>query len=223
MAGLKLISVNVGLPREVLSNGKVVTTGIFKEPVEGRVWVRTLNLEGDRQADLTVHGGKHKAVYGYPAEHYEFWRTQFPDMNLGWGMFGENLTLSGLLEHEVHVGDRLRVGSALLMVTQPRLPCYKLGIKFGRADMVKRFLESRRTGFYFSVLEEGEAAAGDVIEFVSKSQDSVTVADVTSLYARRKNGNRQLLKRALLTESLPESWRDYFWKQLQQLDTAGRK
>jgi MOSC domain-containing protein YiiM len=223
MAGMKLISVNVGLPREVVSDGKVVTTGIFKEPVQGRVRVRTLNLEGDRQADLTVHGGKHKAVYGYPAEHYEYWRAQFPDKNLGWGMFGENLTLSGLLENEVHVGDRFRVGSALLMVTQPRLPCYKLGIKFGRADMVKRFLESRRTGFYFSVLEEGEVGAEDSVELVSKSQDSVTVTGITELYGGRKNGNGDLLKRALATESLPESWRDYFWKQLHQLDTAGRK
>jgi MOSC domain-containing protein YiiM len=212
MAEMKLISVNVGLPHDVVSDGSVVSTGIFKEPVEGRVRVRTLNLEGDRQADLSVHGGTHKAAYGYPAEHYEYWRAQFPEMNLGWGMFGENFTASGLLENEAHVGDRLRVGSALVMVTQPRLPCYKLGIKFGRADMVKRFLESRRTGFYFSVLEEGEAGAGDAVELVSKAPESVTVADITSLYADRRHGNGDLVKRAVRTRWLPESWRDYFLK-----------
>ena len=178
MAGLKLISVNVGLPREVLSNGKVVTTGIFKEPVEGRVWVRTLNLEGDRQADLTVHGGKHKAVYGYPAVHYEFWRTQFPDMNLGWGMFGENVTTEGLVESDVHIGDQYRVGTAVLESTNPRFPCFKLGIRFGREDIEERFLASGRSGFYFRVVREGDVAAGDPIERTTPSSSGLTIAEI---------------------------------------------
>ncbi|HSC71578.1 MAG TPA: MOSC domain-containing protein, partial [Candidatus Methylomirabilis sp.] len=129
---MRLVSVNVGLPREVAAKGKRVRTGIFKEPVDGRVLLRTLNLEGDRQADLTVHGGPSKAVYAYPSEHYQYWRKELPDMHLPWGMFGENFTTEGLLEGQVHVGDRFRIGSAELMVTEPRLPCYKLGVRFGR-------------------------------------------------------------------------------------------
>ena len=144
---MKLISINVGQPREVHWQGKTITTGIFKEPVSGPIILRPLNLEGDRQADLTVHGGADKAVYVYPAEHYDYWRGELPDMQLPWGMFGENFTTEGLLEDQVNIGDRFRIGAAELIVTQPRLPCYKLGLKFGRVDMVKRFLASRRTGW----------------------------------------------------------------------------
>src|SRR5438046_3291114 len=158
---MKLVSVNVGLPRLVLRNGEPVSTGIFKEPVQGPVMLRTLNLDGDRQADLSVHGGKTKAVYAYPSEHYEFWKNELPDMDLPYGMFGENFTTEGLFEDEVKVGDRFRVGKAALMVTEPRMPCYKLGIKFGRSDIIKKFLQSRRTGFYFAVLKDGEVKAGD--------------------------------------------------------------
>ncbi|MBI2115875.1 MAG: MOSC domain-containing protein, partial [candidate division NC10 bacterium] len=161
---MKLISVNVGLPREVVYKGKTVKTGIFKEPVPGRVQVHRLNLDGDRQADLSVHGGPSKAVYAYPSEHYGYWRQELPGMDLPWGMFGENFTTEGLLEDLVNIGDRFRVGSAEVMVTEPRLPCYKLGVKFGREDIVKRFLQSGRTGFYVAVLQEGEVGAGDGIE-----------------------------------------------------------
>ncbi|MGH9813488.1 MAG: MOSC domain-containing protein, partial [Candidatus Acidiferrales bacterium] len=165
---MKLISVNVGLPREVSANGQRVLTGIFKQPVAGRVGVRRLNLDGDRQADLSVHGGPDKAVYAYPAEHYDFWRHELPGMELPFGMFGENLTVEGLREDEVNIGDRFAIGTAEFQVTQPRLPCYKLGIKFGRADMVKRFLHSRCTGFYFRVVKEGEVEAGDAIALVHR-------------------------------------------------------
>ncbi len=144
-----LISVNVGLPRTVEWKGREVTTGIFKEPVAGRVKLRTLNLDGDGQADLSVHGGPDMAVYAYPAEHYRYWRKELPRMDLPWGMFGENFTTEGILEDSVNIGDRFRIGAAELMVTQIRVPCYKLGMKFGRDDMVKRFLASRRSGFYF--------------------------------------------------------------------------
>src|SRR5919109_1030211 len=152
----KILSVNVSLPKEIDFDRQKVTTGIFKEPVEGRVMMRTLNLDGDRQADLSVHGGPEKAVYVYPSEHYEFWKRELPDMELPWGMFGENLTTTGLFETEVNIGDRFRVGAAEVMVTQPRMPCYKLGIRFGRVDIIKRFLISERSGFYLSVLKEGE-------------------------------------------------------------------
>jgi len=219
MSETKLISVNVGLPREVISHKKSVRTGIFKRPVAGRVQVRTLNLEGDRQADLTVHGGPEKAVYAYPAEHYPYWRTQFPDMEISWGMFGENFTLQGFQEQGVRIGDKLRIGSALFSVTQPRSPCYKLGIRFGRDDMVKRFLHSGRTGFYLSVLEEGDVGAGDPVEMASKAEGNISVADVASLYAGAENASRDLLQRAALTEELAESWRNYFLNLLSRLNT----
>jgi MOSC domain-containing protein YiiM len=160
-ADMKLFSVNVGLPRVVMSNGDPVSTGIFKEPVVGRVMVRTLNLDGDRQADLSVHGGPSKAVYVYPSEHYDYWKHELPEMNLPWGMFGENFTTTGLFETELNIGDKFRVGQTVVMVTEPRMPCYKLGIKFGRSDMLKKFLASERTGFYFAVLQEGEVETGD--------------------------------------------------------------
>ena len=206
---MKIISVNVGLPRLVLRNGEPVSTGIFKDPVAGRITLRTLNLDGDRQSDLSVHGGPLKAVYLYPSEHYEFWKRELPDMDLPWGVFGENFTSEGILETETNIGDKFRIGSAELMVTQPRMPCYKLGIRFGRADIIKRFLVSERSGFYFSVLKEGEVGAGDQIELLEKNDSGVRVVDVTRLYGSDKE-NVELLRHAIATEALPDSWRDYF-------------
>src|SRR5207302_8414371 len=163
---MKLISLNVGLPRLVMRDGDWVSTGIFKEPVTGRVMLRTQNLDGDRQADLSVHGGRSKAVYAYPSEHYDYWKHELPEMDLPWGMFGENFTTAGLHESELNIGDRFSVGSAAVMVTEPRMPCYKLGLRFGRSDVIKRFLVSERTGFYFAVLQEGEVGAGDTITLI---------------------------------------------------------
>lgn len=216
MADMKLISVNVGLPREVESNGASVSTGIFKQPVAGPVRVERLNLVGDKQADLSVHGGTYKAVYGYPSEHYAYWRKQLPDDELPWGKFGENLTTEGLHEGSVYIGDRYRVGSAELIVSQPRVPCYKLGIRFARPEMVKHFLNSGRSGFYFAVAQEGELQAGDSIELVDREADSLTVADVNRLYAFEKN-DREMLLRAVGLKGLPESWRSYFHEQLQRI------
>ena len=213
---MKLISVNVGLPRVVRSNGDLVTTGIFKEPVAGRVMLRTLNLDGDRQADLSVHGGPSKAVYVYPAEHYDYWKGELPKMELPWGMFGENFTATGLVESELNIGDQFRVGSALVMVTEPRMPCYKLGIRFNRPDILKRFLASGRTGFYFAVLQEGEVGAGDSIEMIEGSKHNVKVSDITLLYTREKH-NVGLLRRAMEVEALPESWKSYFQQRLEKL------
>jgi MOSC domain-containing protein YiiM len=213
---MKIVSVNVGLPREVIWKGKRVTTGIFKEPVTGRVMIRRLNLDGDRQADLSVHGGPSKAVYIYPVEHYGYWREELPEMKLPWGMFGENLTTEGLREDVVSIGDRLRIGSAEVIVTEPRMPCYKLGITFGREDIIKRFLRSGRTGFYVAVLQEGEVGAGDTVDLISHDGNNITVADITGLYVREK-GNLDLLHRAARVEALPESWRDYFRQQIEKL------
>jgi MOSC domain-containing protein YiiM len=213
---MKLISLNVGLPRIVESNGEPVVTGIFKQPVQGPVMLRTLNLDGDRQADLTVHGGVSKAVYGYPVEHYEFWKRELPEMELPYGMFGENFTTEGLLEDSLNIGDRFRLGDAELIVTEPRMPCYKLGIKFGRADIIRRFLQSRRTGFYFAVAKEGAVEAGDEIELLSRDSNDVTIADITRLYAFEKD-DVKTLRRAVKLEALSESWREYLQKKLQKL------
>lgn len=215
---MKIISVNVGRPRLVAWKGQSVSTGIYKTPVEGRVVLRTLNLDGDRQADLTVHGGAGKAAYVYPAEHYDYWRGELPGAELPRGAFGENFTTEGLDESGVRIGDRFRIGSAEVTVTVPRLPCYKLGIKFGRADIVKRFLVSGRTGFYFSVQREGEVGAGDEVEPLGHDGNGVTVADVFRLYVRA-GGDVELLRRAVAVEALPESWREHFRR---QLDSRGR-
>ena len=203
----------------MLWNDQIVETGIFKEAVEGRVAVRRLNIDGDRQADLEVHGGLDKAIYGYPAEHYPFWREQFPEMELPWGMFGENLTLTGLLEDTVHIGDHFQVGSAKLVVTQPRLPCFKLGIKFGRDDILRRFLVSGMTGFYFAVLEEGEVAAGDTISLLHQDEHLVQVADIVRLY-REDKYNLDLIRRVVAVEALPEEWREYFQERIEKLTNS---
>jgi MOSC domain-containing protein YiiM len=203
----KLISLQVGLPRTVPLDGEPVSTGIFKFPVTGRVQMRELNLDGDRQADLTVHGGRDKAVYAYPSEHYPFWRKQLPGVDLPWGAFGENLTTEGLLEEEVHIGDRFTIGGAEIVITQPRLPCFKLNLKFDRDDMIKRFLASHFTGFYFRVLREGEVGAGDEIVRVHQDENRVSVLDILRLYLGESNSN-ELRNRALQGKYLSRSWRE---------------
>ena len=213
---MKLVSVNAGLPREVAWNGKTVTTSIWKSPVRGPVRVAALNIAGDRQSDLSVHGGADKAVYVYPSEHYDYWRRELPGVDLPWGAFGENLTTAGLSE-EFRIGDRLRVGTAEFAVTQPRLPCHKLAIRFGRADVVKRFMRSGRTGFYLRVLREGQVTAGDSIERDSVPGDALTVADIVRLYAADSE-NQEMLMRASRLEGLPDSWKEYFRKRLWKPD-----
>ncbi len=189
-----------------------MTTGIFKEPVAGRVALRSLNLDGDRQADLTVHGGEYKAVYCYQLAHYEHWKKELPGRELPMGMFGENFTTDGLSEDSVHLGDRFSVGSAEVVVTQPRLPCYKLGLKFQSDDMVRRFMASGRTGFYLAVMREGEVGAGDEIKVISRDENAVPVSEITRLYiAKRYDGEDvESLRRALQVAALPESWKEYF-------------
>jgi MOSC domain-containing protein YiiM len=214
---MNLVSVNVGFPRDVDWRGRRLRTSIWKTPMPRRVRVDRLNLEGDQQSDLSVHGGPDKAVYAYASEHYKYWSRAFPGMDLPWGAFGENFTTEGLLEEDVRIGDRFRVGSSEFRVTQPRMPCYKLGVRFGRDDMVKRFLTSGRTGFYLAVLCEGEVGTGDPIEFTARDVHSVTVADIAALYAHDAD-NQSLLRRAVDLPALPESWRDYLRKRLWEPD-----
>lgn len=210
---MRLISLNVARPRLVLYRDQSVSTGIFKEPVTGPVQLRTLNLDGDRQADLAVHGGPFKAVYGYPSEHYEFWRGELPAMQLPWGMFGENFTTEGFFESDLHIGDRLHIGTAIIVVRQPRIPCFKLGIRFQRTDILARFLRSGRSGFYFSVEQEGIVEAGNQFRFLSREPQAMTIAEMNVLFAEDKY-NRALLEKALATPALPNDWREYFQKRL---------
>ena len=210
---MKLISLNVARPRLTVYKGAAINTGIFKQPVTGRIALRTLNLDGDRQADLNVHGGPYKAVYAYPSEHYEYWRRELPQADLPWGAFGENFTTEGLGEDKLHVGDRLRIGSSTVMVRQPRMPCYKLAAKFQRDDIIERFLRSERSGFYFSVEDEGEVGEGDSFELVSRNHDGITIAEMNRLFVQEKY-NRDLLHKAIATAALPESWREYFLPRL---------
>jgi MOSC domain-containing protein YiiM len=212
---MRVVSVNVGVPRTVRWKGREVTTGIFKEPVVGRVPIRRLNLGGDGQADLAVHGGAAKAVYAYPSAHYACWREEL-DENLPFGAFGENLTVEGLpLENEALVGDRFRVGSAELVVTQPRLPCYKLGLRFGRADMVRRFLASGRTGYYLAVDIEGAVAAGDPVEIIARHPGRISVAEITRAYVSDRD-DLAAIERLARLDALPIEWRRYFAKRLEK-------
>jgi MOSC domain-containing protein YiiM len=210
---MNVVAVSVGGPREVQWREQIVKTSIFKTPVSHRVAVARDNLEGDEQSDLSVHGGPLKAVYAYPQEHYDHWRAELPDVPLPWGSFGENLTTHGMLEDEVWIGDRYRVGSMELVVTQPRMPCYKLAIRFGDPDMVRRFLQSGRSGFYFSVAREGDVGAGDAIERLARDAARLTVADVVALYATDRH-NKALMENASMHPSLPAAWRGYFRKRL---------
>lgn len=216
---MKIVSLNVGMPREVEWHERLVTTGIFKEPVAGQMALRKLNLDGDGQADLTVHGGEHKAVYCYPVEHYAFWKKEL-GRDLAMGMFGENLTTEGLLENDVNLGDRFRVGSAEVVVTQPRLPCYKLGVRFGADDMVKRFLASRRTGFYLAVTREGQVGAGDEIELVERERRSVPVPAIVTLYVAKHYGAEELrlARRVMEVDAVPEDWKGYFRERIHRVE-----
>jgi MOSC domain-containing protein YiiM len=216
---MKLISLNVAIPRSVVWKGHEVRTGIFKTPVEGPVMLRRLDLDGDRQADLTVHGGPAKAVYAYPSEHYPLWKDELDGRDLPWGMFGENLTTEGMREDTVNIGDQFRIGEAIVMITQPRSPCYKLALKFDRDDMLKRMLQNGRSGFYFSVVQPGLVSAGDAIERISENPERISVADLNRLY---KDGGKDatLLRRAANLEALPESWREYILEELKSLEPA---
>jgi MOSC domain-containing protein YiiM len=213
---MHVLSVNVGKPRPVPWRGRTTLTAIFKEPVAGRVAVRRDNHAGDTQADQTVHGGPDKAVYAYPSEHYPWWHEQVPEAELPAAAFGENLTTAGLVETEVRVGDVYRVGTARLVVTQPRLPCFKLGIRFGDQRMVKRFRDAGRPGIYFAIAEEGDVAAGDPIELVKADENGLSVADLFRLILDDKEDVEQL-RRALRVPALAAVLREDFTERLVNL------
>jgi MOSC domain-containing protein YiiM len=210
---LKLISLNVARPCLKVYKGATIETGIYKEPVTGRLALRTFNLDGDQQADLRVHGGRYKAVYAYPSEHYDHWRRELRDVDFAWGMFGENFTTEGLREDQLHVGDRLRIGSSIVIVRQPRMPCYKLAARFQRDDMIERFLRSGRSGLYFSVEQEGEVGEGDSFELISEDRQGITIAEMNRLFFAERY-NRNLLEKAIATTALPEDWREYLLPRL---------
>jgi MOSC domain-containing protein YiiM len=219
---MRVLSVNVGLPRQVVFNGQIVTTSIFKDPVKGPIMLQKLNLDGDRQADLSVHGGLDKAVYSYPAEHYEYyWCQQFPNMDLTWGIFGENFTTEGLMEDDVNVGDQFQIGSATkIIATQPRMPCYKLGVRFERMDVIRRFMTSGRPGIYFKVLQEGQVRVGDKINIIRKDENNVTVKDIVRLYIREGYNDEDIetMRRATKIEALPAGCRYEFEQKIGQLE-----
>jgi len=210
---MKIEPLNVARPQLMVYQGKTINTAISKKPVSGPVALRTLNLDGDRQADLSVHGGPHKAIYAYPAEHYPDWRRELPDIDLPWAMFGENFTTSGMAEDDLHIGDRFRIGSSIVMVRQPRTPCYKLAAKFRRDDILERFLLSGRSGVYFSVEQEGTVVAGDAIQPLTTEQTGITISEMNRLFVRDKY-NQDLLHKAVHTAALPEGWREYFSERL---------
>lgn len=210
---MKLLSVNVGLPREVFTHGRSVSTGIFKQPVAGRVAVRSLNIDGDRQADLTVHGGIDKAVYAYPHEHYALWESELSRHDFTLGQFGENLTTMGLLEDEVRIGDIFAIGSARFEVSQPRVPCFKLALRMEMPQFPRLFMQSQRTGFYFRVAQEGEIGADDVITRLSTDPSQMTVREVFDV-AYGESGTRETVRRAAEMPALAASWREMFTEAL---------
>jgi MOSC domain-containing protein YiiM len=224
---MKLVSLNCGMPRNVTWRGQSVTTSIFKDPVAGRIALRSLNLDGDRQSDLTVHGGKDKAVYCYPVEYYHYWQSELPNSGqpLRYGAFGENFSIEGLVqnglaEESIHVGDRFSVGSAEVVVTQPRLPCFKLMIKFEMDDMVRRFHESKRSGFYVKVTQEGEVGVGDEVVLLQHEPGSVSIAEINRLYFAKEYGPEDalLVRRAIKAKALSEAWKAYFQEKLDRLE-----
>ncbi len=216
---MKLVSLNVAVPHTVIWKRQEVRTGIFKEPIDGSVMMRRLNLDGDRQADLTVHGGPAKAVYAYPSEHYPLWKSELLEMALPWGMFGENFTTEGMIEHEIHIGDKFRIGEAIVIVTQPRTPCYKLALKFQRDDMLNRMLTNGRSGFYLAVERQGIVGAGDPIQRIHEDPERISIAEINTLY-RDGGKDANLLRRAANLEALPENWRDYLREELKSLEHA---
>ncbi|HMJ60230.1 MAG TPA: MOSC domain-containing protein [Bryobacteraceae bacterium] len=216
---MQVISVNVGQPREVETLRGIVLTSIFKSPVSGRVAVRNHNLEGDRQADLRVHGGPNKAIYAYSSEHYSYWAKRLPDTELPYGKFGENLTIAGLTEEQAHIGDSYRIGTCILRVTQPRMPCFKLALRFERTDMIKLFWKSGLSGTYFAIAKEGELGAEDDIELVEKHPAQVAIADVVKVY-KRETTDPEIYAR-VMQAPISGSWKEEIrerWAQMMLTD-----
>ncbi|MCC6699550.1 MAG: MOSC domain-containing protein [Candidatus Hydrogenedentes bacterium] len=214
---MRVVSLNVGMPKEVPGPNGPVLTGIYKSPVAGRIPLRRHQLEGDGQADLRYHGGEHKAVYAYPYEHYAYWRERLGRTDFVFGQFGENLTVEGMLESEICIGDVFAIGTARVEVTQPRQPCFKLGIRMDMPEIVKMLLESERCGFYLRVVEEGDIAAGDPAMRIKQDPERVTVQAVNHVRFFDKT-NREVIEKALRVEALSPSWREDLEKLLQKTE-----
>jgi MOSC domain-containing protein YiiM len=209
----ELLSLNVALPKEVRDGDRTLRTGIFKEPVTGRRMLRRTNLEGDGQADLENHGGESKAACVYSHDHYAYWERQLGRGPLPFGQFGENLTVRGLTEEAVHIGDIFRLGEAKVEVSQPRVPCFKLGVRMGLKSFPKLFLASLRTGFYLRVLYEGELGAGDALERLALGPERIAVREACRLL-HFDRGNRDGIRRVLSIPALSPEWRRSFEKLL---------
>ncbi len=215
---MRLLSINVSKPKPIEYNGKTVHTGIFKEPVTGAVMLRENNIDGDGQGDLKVHGGTYKAIYGYPIEHYSHWQYELKRDDLSYGQFGENLTVEGMLEMDVHIGDVYQIGTTVqLQITQPRVPCFKLGYKMGMPEFPKQFLESRRVGFYFRVLAEGKITAGDTISRVEEASEPMSVTEILNLRYFDTNNHEKIAKARKLP-ALSPSWKKDFVRILNAKD-----
>jgi len=215
---MKLLSINISKPKPITYNGKIVHTGIFKEPISGTVMLREKNIDGDGQGDLKVHGGTYKAIYGYPIEHYSHWQQKLNRDDLSYGQFGENLTVEGMLEDEVHIGDIFQIGTTVkLQITQPRVPCFKLGYKMGLPEFPKQFLESRRVGFYFRVLAEGEITAGDAISRIEIAPKPMSVKEILNLRYFHTDNHEKIAKARKLP-ALSPSWKKDFTRILQAKD-----
>jgi len=213
---MKVLSVNVGERTTIEYKGKLVETGFFKYPVSRLVLARHDGLDGDVQVDRRVHGGPHKAIHAFPSEHYGFYRDLFGSADWTYGHFGENLTTEGLLESDVRIGDRFRIGEALVEVSQPRSPCFRFGARLGSRDAIRTCVDSARTGLYFRVIEEGALKAGDTIDAVGSDKGAMTVEEVHRLYYHDKT-NREALRRAVACKVLAPGFRDDFVARLEQL------
>src|SRR5262249_38954650 len=222
----RLLSVNVGLPRDIVWKGRTVHTAIWKNPVPGRCRVGRLNIEGDGQGDLAAHGGEQRAVFVYQIESYNYWQEQLNRTDLAYGQFGENFTIEGLPDDGVRIGDRYQIGSALFEVTQPRVTCYRIGIRMNEPRMPALLTSSGRPGFYFRVLEEGEVEAGDEIVKVGEADECMTVSEINALLYL-PNHERDRLERALRIEALSPGWRSSFEALLQsqkkRVESSGKE
>ena len=219
----QLLAVCVGRPQSIAYNGRQVSTAIFKQPVQGKVMCRALGLNGDAQADLTMHGGVEKAIYAYPVEHYAYWERELARGDLPLGQFGENFILRGLAEDRVRLGDVFRVGHARVQVTQPRVSCYKIGLRLNAGPgFPKRFLESGRLGYYFRVLEEGEVEAGDAVELEDSDARSITIAEFIE-FSQSRLDESSGIRRILESRALPKSWRAHFEERLDGHDRRDRQ
>jgi MOSC domain-containing protein YiiM len=222
---MTLMSINVARPEQVAYGDSSVMTGIFKQPVAGAVVVRKLNLDGDGQADLINHGGESKAVYAYSLDHYDYWRETLGRSKLPYGQFGENLTVAGLDEAERCIGDQLQIGDALFTISQPRVPCFKLGIRFGDRRMPRMFAESLRTGFYLRVLREGTIRNGDRVHVVTRGKGQLSIRSIFDAYLKPNDrAALRLLASALEIPELSAEWHGHISQRLaRRVDPDNRK